>query len=344
MNTLQLIQQACRRWLTVPDQSALDAAAMQDLLDGLNVTQGEVWRAMPHSYRTRPLSWDFYGPEQGYVTTGGYGTKTLADINFPGITNVARYKGPAAELRGTALEWNGEVVTESPRPFCSMLLDGDPSLNQFTGSALIHPYLGASGSGASTTPIDFSSADIDFSDATIDFSTTNASGGTSGTVAATIYHDAKLLPYQIERIIGPVVDRIQNRKSWHVESHQWAPGSFGNPLYSIQKVMHAGVLRTMVQLTPQHSEVVVLSCTGMVSPLPLTLGSSLRAVDLPYDEEIGAMIAAAAGINLWTHRSFRTDLSGQDLADAHARTFKQIAGFSPRTNSDLVMIGTPHGW
>jgi hypothetical protein len=148
----------------------------------------------------------------------------------------------------------------------------------------------------------------------------------------------------IERIISPVVDRLTGDTFFAVNSHEFCLGTDSRRRYSIRRVTHNGIQRTLVTLTPQHDTVVMLSAEALVSPTALTLGSSMRAVTLPYDDETGGLIAAVAGMNLRQHPKFNTERSAADTRDAAATALGQLGLFSPSFTNQSGLIGTPRGW
>jgi hypothetical protein len=310
MNSLQLIQAACRKWLTVPDQTSLDIAATQDLLDSLSLTQGEVWRQLPAHYRRQPLSLDFYGPATGTLTMNGYGSRAVSGAVFPDVQDVLTYQGDPLFYEGEPLLFNGGSIFENPRFYCSIIINGDANVNRFNGTSVIHPYLGQ----------------------------------TTGQENATVWHDAKLCPVMIERIISPMVDRISGRIYRPVLHHTYLRGMPWHYSYSLSRRVHAGIMRSVIELSPQHEQVAVLSCEAFVAPLALSLGSAQRPVDLPYDAETASIIVNAAGASLRMHPKFNTERTASDTTEAAQSAFRQLSLFSPLTNNQGVQIGTPLGW
>jgi hypothetical protein len=344
MNSLQLIQGVCRKWLTVPDQTALDLSAVQDLLDGINLVQAEVWRSLPVHYKRQSMSLDFYAPAAGTVAVTGYGSRSISGVTFPTIMDVLTFLGEPLTYEGEPLLFNGSAVTENPRPNCSIFLNGDPNLNQFTGSALVHPYLGTSASGATTTALDFSSTSVDWSSTSVDFSTTTVDGSSEGVVDATLYHDAKLTSAIIERVVSPVVDRITGNPYFFVERHPSGCVSCCRT-WSMRRIMHVGVMRTLFELSPGHDSVVVLSFDALVTPSSLNLGSSQRPVDLPYDAEVAGLITAMAGENLRQHPSFNRELfTAADVQEIANVARKQLSTIPGQLTCGPVSIGTPRGF
>ncbi len=310
MNSLELIQGACRKWLTVPDQTSMDVSAVQDLLNALTAVQGVIWRKLPSHYRVQACSMPFYGPAEGTVTVAGYGTRGLTSVSFPTVTDVQAYRGEPMTIDGAPLTFNGLSVLENPRFGCSIQVTGDPQVNRFNGSALLYPYLGE----------------------------------TVGAVAATLYHDATLSPVNIERVNSPVVDRITGQRFHAIHAHEFTLGQETRRLYTMRKRIHAGHERTVFELTPQTTDVVSLAFEAFVSPVSLTLGSSVRPVDLPYGPETGALIIAAVGAELRQHPLFDKERTLNDTADAYASAMRQVEGFSPTANADGIFVGTPRGW
>ncbi len=310
MNSLQLIQAACRKWLTVPDQSSMDVSATQDLLDGLNLVQGEVWRLLPVHYKRQPLSLEFYGPSSGSLNVVGYGSRAISGVVYPDIQDVLTFQGEPLYYEGEPLLFNGESVLENPRPYCTIIIDGDAQMNQFNGNSLVHPYL----------------------------------GNYSGPLNATIFHDTKLCPVMIERVISPMVDRISGDTYYSVLSHGFTMGQSRRRNYSLKRRLHAGFMRTVMELTPHHDRTVVLGCEALVAPVPLTLGSAQRAVDLPYDDETASLIVACAGANLRMHPKFNTERTARDTADSAGTAMRQLELLSPVFSNQFNSIGTPQGW
>jgi hypothetical protein len=310
MNSLQLIQAACRKWLTVPDQTALDIAATQDLLDSLSLTQGEVWRQLPAHYRRQQLSFDFYGPATGVLTVNGYGSRNISGVVFPAVQDVITYQGDPLFYEGEPLLFNGGSILENPRYYCSILINGDANVNRFNGTSIIHPYLGQ----------------------------------TIGEETAVVWHDTKLCPVMVERVISPMVDRLTGRVYRSVQNHSFVRGMHWCHTYSLSRRLHAGVMRTVIELGPQHDQVAVLSCDALVAPLALSLGSAQRPMDLPYDDETAAIIVNAAGAYLRMHPKFNPERTASDTTEAAQSAFRQLSLLSPLTNNQGVQIGTPAGW
>jgi hypothetical protein len=308
MNSITLIQQAMTRWLALPDQGAMDPSGMRDLLLSLNAAQSAVWRALPVHYKKQAMSLEFYGPATGTVVVAGYGLRGLSGVAFPSIQDILTYQGEPLFFDGEPLLFNGESVMESPRPYCRIDVAGDQS-NIFDGTALRHPYLGQQ----------------------------------TGTVGATLCHDAKLSPVMIERIVSPVIDRVSRQDYFQVERHD-ERYNYGPKSFAVRRIQHAGVMRTLVELTPGHSAMTVLAFDALVAPVPLTLGSSVRPVDLPYDDEVAGFIVAMAGEGLSTHRWFdRSRFTRQDAIQSTASSWKQVGGLAVDTQSTPHGYGTPHG-
>ncbi len=148
----------------------------------------------------------------------------------------------------------------------------------------------------------------------------------------------------IERVISPMVDRISGRVYRHVMNHTFVRGMSWCHTYSLSRRLHAGVMRTVMELSPQHDQVAVLSCDALVAPVALSLGSAQRPVDLPYDDETASMIVNAVGANLRFHPKFNPDRTAADTAEAASSAFRQLSLLSPFTNNQGVSIGTPPGW
>ena len=308
MNSMELIQGVVGAWLTPRDQTSLSLADIQGILREINLTQAQVWRAQPPHYRRQTIGLDFYSPAEGIVTVpGGYSTLALSGVAFPSISDVLTFDGEPLLYEGEPLIFNGVPVLENPRYYCSIMLN-DGILNQFNGNKLFHPYL-----GQSTTSQD-----------------------------AILYHDAKLSPWNIERVAGPVIDRITRQQYLAVPSMVWISPDATHRLYSIRRVNHAGVERTLIQLPPQHKQVVSLALDAYVAPAGLTYGSSQRPVDLVYGTEVANLVIKAVGANLTAHPLFNRDqISPADADRAAAAAFAQLAGLSQTPNSQPVSYGTP---
>jgi hypothetical protein len=312
MNSMELIRSACRAWLTVPDQTAMELSELSELLRVLSLAQSEVWRDQPPHYRRQRLSLDFYGAAEGHVTVaGGYSSRVLSGILFPTITDILTFDGEPITFEGEPLLFNGESVYENPRPFCSILLDGDAVANEFNGTNLVHPYL-----GQATTSI-----------------------------PAILYDDAKLTDVLIERILGPVMDRRTRLVYCYQPTlDYWSPGSIGQ-VYTTHRVNYLGVERTIFRLLPQHREPVSLSFDAIVAPISLSYGASQRPVDLPYGDEVGGIIVSVAGEALITHPLFARDrINGNEARAAGDRARAQLAKLSPAPTAQPNAYGTRPGF
>lgn len=312
MNSMELIEGVRRAWLKTTDQSAMALDDMAELLRVISLAQGQVWRLQPPHYRKQTISLDFYGPAEGSITVpGGYGSRAVSGILFPSITNILTYTGIPLTFEDEGLVFNGIAAYENPRPFCSIMIEGDPVLNEFNGTSLTHPYLGQS----------------------------------TESVAATLYDDARLSPWLIERILGPVIDR-RSRHQWYYEPtlDYFAAGSTYNR-YTTHRVNHGGIERTIFRLTPQHREPVSLTIPAIVAPVALSYGSSMRPVNLPYGDEVAAIIISVAGASLSTHPLFdRERVSPNEARAAAEMALGQLAGLSSTPTAQMNGYGTPGGF
>jgi len=311
MNTMEMVQSACSAWLAVPDQTAMELSDVSELLRALNLAQNQVWRAQPPHYRRQTISLEFYGPADGTVTVpDGYGTRRLTGITFPTITDILTYNGDPLTYEGEPLVFNGSAVYESPRPFCSILLEGDAVVNEFNGFGLVHPYF-----GQATTPIQ-----------------------------ATLFNDACLSRWLIERINGPVLDRINRGQFYYAPTLDFLPDRSFSKVFTTTRVIHAGVERTLFRLPRQHRSVVSLRFDADVAPPPITYGTSQRPADLNYGDEVAFAIIAVAGAALQTHRLFDRARIGSSAPNSASYAMEQIAGLSQVPTSQFVSAGTPYGY
>jgi hypothetical protein len=308
MNTVELIQDAATRWLTVPAASAMNASEVKDMLIALNAAQASIWRGLPAHYRRMPVAVDFYGPATGTVVVYGYGSKKVTGVSFPSIMDILTYQGEPILYQGEPLMFNGSSVYENPRPYCSMDINGDKR-NVFDGTVLRYPYFGRA----------------------------------TGTQGATLYHDSSLLPILLEQIITEVRDRVSGCIYQHVLRHQ--PDYQPYDTWSLRRIQHHGVTRSLVELKPGHDKPVILEFDAFIAPIGLTLGSSMRAVDLPYDAEVGGLIVAAAGAGLATHRLFDRERHTRATAlEAGHLAMQQLREIPGQIWTGHNLILTPEGY
>lgn len=314
MNSMELFQSACQSWLTVHDQTAMDISNIQGVCRMLNAAQSNIWRRLPSHYKRQQVSLAFYGPETGTVTVGGYGSRKVSGVVFPGIMNVLTYQGQPLIYNGEPLIFNGASVYENPRPYCSIQIDGDSNVNVFDGNALLHPYLGQ----------------------------------LTGSVPAILYNNSIMTDNLIERFTTPLIDRHTGREYVKSNFHEDTGQRYyrcWDRTFSMRRVSFEGVSRTLVSLPPFHDQVTVLSAEAFVIPAFFTYGNSQRPIDLIYDDEVAGLIISAAGAELANHPLFdRERFSVSDANQSTLMAVESVSRFSPTTSSQSNLVGTPRGW
>lgn len=309
MNSMELIQDVVTRWLTAPAASAMNASEIKDVLNSVNTAMIRAWRDLPPHYRQQPVSLEFYTPANGTVSVGGYGQRTVSALTFAGVADVLTFVGDPLYFAGVPLLWNGEPIYESPRPYCSIVIAGDRRNFLDGGVALRNPYLGA----------------------------------TTGTATALLHHDAKLTPVLIDQIASVVVDGITGAEYQQIVRH---PSDYRiDYVYRMRRIQHDGVTRTLFELTPGHDKLVVLEFDAFVSPVPLSLGSSMRPVDLPFDAEVAGIIVDLAGAGLISHKLFDRERNAPSLAfEAGRAALDSLKALPGQTGTGFNEILTPHGY
>jgi hypothetical protein len=166
-------------------------------------------------------------------------------------------------------------------------------------------------------------------------------GAATGVQGATMYQDAAFSPVIIERMLSPVIERISQTMYFQVTQHRedYPVG----PAWCMRRVVHMGVTRTLMELTPGHDQVALLEFSAMVAPVALTLASSQRPVDLPYDDEVAGAIVSIAGDSLVRHSQFDAERAG-DTRTAAADGWRQLSTIPQELNAGPHEMGTPYGF
>lgn len=170
--------------------------------------------------------------------------------------------------------------------------------------------------------------------------------GSSGTYAATIYQDAAFQPlwqHHVDRFVADVVDTITGAVYAPAPNIQEARRNGCGHFFTLSRVRYPDgdgddFPRSLLEFSTGTAERVIES-TAEVMPLPLGVLDASVAKALPYEEEIGGIIADAAGIELVRHPKFR----GGDISLASA-ALGRLADLPQRIHSAPGQIFTPRGW
>ena len=142
--------------------------------------------------------------------------------------------------------------------------------------------------------------------------------GTTGSKTITIYRDAAVLPFIVERImqnLTEVIERIQ----WGYIPPECRSSFIGNErIYSVESAFIQGATRTVVKLSQRHNALKAFESVAVIRPSELTLVDSQQAAELPYSEDVAQWIIRAAGQWLITHPKFKQDLLKEAIGSQQA--------------------------
>lgn len=132
--------------------------------------------------------------------------------------------------------------------------------------------------------------------------------GTTGTKTITIYRDAAVLPFILERMMQDLRE-ISERIPWAYVAPECRSNFIGNErIYSVEAAFIQGATRTVVKLNHRHNALKAFESVGVIRPSELTLLDSQQATELPYSDDVAQWIIQAAGQWLITHPKFKQDL------------------------------------
>lgn len=168
----------------------------------------------------------------------------------------------------------------------------------------------------------------------------------TGTAGAVLYHDATIkLGYLVERLLAPMIE-LRTGSTWYA-----APAMESARLYAcssrfcdFQRVSFlqsdgTRSTRTLFRVAPLDGGARLFESVVAVAPLPLTIVDAATATELLYDDEIGDIIACAAGVELQTHPKFR----GGQMARA-ASALERVSLLPQRIDCEHKSFGTPDGF
>ena len=196
--------------------------------------------------------------------------------------------------------------------YCSCLINGDPTVNELrkvTGVnryTTFHPYL----------------------------------ADQTGTKEMTIFRDAIVLPYQLERFTSPLVDIATGQV--------WAPlPAFTRRMFQqtlIRSYIVASTVDGTVLRVPGNDTLRVFEAEGIIRPSELTLGNCQDSTDLIYGDDIAQWIVEASGSYLLTHSKFNTERKEAAAAAQAMATERVRREVSPVLTCQPNPIGPPYGW
>lgn len=167
-------------------------------------------------------------------------------------------------------------------------------------------------------------------------------GGTTGAKSYTLFHDALMLSYNLVRLTSDF-HCLEFRRPFTFyqkppKNEGWLAESFW-----IERPIISGVRKTVIRLRPESDLALRFEASGIITPADLSMVSANVAEELPYPQNVGDMIALAAGQWLATHPQLKPEMK-EEAQRAVQLVQAQVSLLSPAVTSEFNSIGPPLGW